>query len=160
MIALPTALFPGTFDPITLGHLDILERACAMFDRVVVAVGARHDKQTLFSAAERVALIEKSAAHLRGVEVEEFDGLIVKYAQSKGATVLVRGIRNSLDFAYEQQMAVTNRRLAPEIDTVLLAADPVQAMLSSSLIKEILKAGGSVDEFVPAAVSAALGARG
>ena len=131
-----------------------------MFDRVVVAVGARHDKQTLFSAAERVALIEESTAHLSGVEVEEFDGLIVQYAQAKSATVLVRGIRNSLDFAYEQQMAVTNRRLAPEIDTVLLAADPVQAMLSSSLIKEILKAGGNVDEFVPAAVSAALSARG
>jgi len=131
-----------------------------MFDRVVVAVGARHDKQTLFSAAERVTLIEQVTANLSGVEVEQFDGLIVKYAQSKGATVLVRGIRNSLDFAYEQQMAVTNRRLAPEIDTVLLAADPVQAMLSSSLIKEILKAGGNVDEFVPAAVSAALIARG
>ena len=154
-----TALFPGTFDPITLGHLDILQRACAMFERVIVAVGARHDKQTLFSAAERIALIQQSTDGWEGLEVEEFDGLIVNYAESKGATVLVRGIRNSLDFAYEQQMAVTNRRLAPAIDTVLLAADPGHAMLSSSLIKEILKAGGSVDEFVPPAVAAALSAR-
>ncbi|MHC4953576.1 MAG: pantetheine-phosphate adenylyltransferase [Planctomycetota bacterium] len=151
-----TALFPGTFDPITLGHHDILERACGMFGRVIVAVGARHDKSTIFSTDERVELIRGAVGDLQGVEVLPFDGLIVEFARSVGATVLVRGIRNALDFSYENQMAITNRRLAAEVDTVFLAADPAHAFLSSSLIKEILKAGGSVAEFVPDNVAAAL----
>jgi pantetheine-phosphate adenylyltransferase len=148
-----TALFPGTFDPITHGHLDILTRASAMFDRVIVVVGARHDKKTVFSAAERVDLIREAAP---GIDVELFDGLIVDTARKLGATVLVRGVRNSLDFEYESQMAVTNRALAPEVDTVLIRADPTAAFISSSLIKEIVKAGGSVTKFVPAHVAAAL----
>jgi len=159
-----TALFPGTFDPITLGHVDILERACALFDRVIVAVGARHDKQTIFTADERVQLIRDVVGAQWGgtvgrsdvVDVQPFDGLIVNFARSVGAGVLVRGIRNELDFAYENQMAITNRRLASDIDTVFLAADPAHAFLSSSLIKEILKAGGSVAEFVPPSVATAL----
>jgi len=157
-----TALFPGTFDPVTLGHVDILERACVLFDRVIVAVGARHDKQTIFPADERVRLIEEvvgARGRSGAVEVRPFDGLIVNFARSVGATVLVRGIRNGLDFAYENQMAVTNRRLASDVDTVFLAADPGTAFLSSSLIKEILKAGGSIAEFVPPNVVAALAAR-
>jgi len=154
-----TALFPGTFDPITLGHVDILERASLLFDRVIVAVGVRHDKKTIFTAEERVRLIEEVVG-ARGrsdvVTVQQFDGLIVNFARSVGAGVLVRGIRNQIDFAYENQMAVTNRRLASDVDTVFLAADPNHAFLSSSLIKEILKAGGSVAEFVPPNVVDAL----
>lgn len=151
-----TALFPGTFDPITLGHLDILTRAAVMFDRVIVVVGARHDKKTIFSADERVRLIQQAAPD---VDVELFDGLIVETARKLGATVLVRGVRNAIDFEYESQMAVTNRTLAPEIDTVLLRANPTAAFISSSLIKEIVKAGGSVAEFVPEHVAQALAAK-
>ena len=127
-----------------------------MFDRVIVVVGARHDKKTIFSAEERVTLIRQAAP---GVDVEIFDGLIVETARKLGATVLVRGVRNALDFEYESQMAVTNRTLAPEIDTVLLRADPAAAFISSSLIKEIVKAGGSVAAFVPAHVDQALAAK-
>ena len=127
-----------------------------MFDRVIVVVGARHDKKTIFTADERVALIQQAAPN---VTVEIFDGLIVETARKLGATVLVRGVRNALDFEYESQMAVTNRTLAPEIDTVLLRADPTAAFISSSLIKEIVKAGGSVADFVPAHVAQALTAK-
>ncbi|MHC4939148.1 MAG: pantetheine-phosphate adenylyltransferase [Planctomycetota bacterium] len=155
-----TALFPGTFDPVTLGHLDILERAHRLFDRVIVAVGARHDKNTIFNAGERVDLVRGSVASLANVEVAEFDGLVVEFARQKGATVLIRGIRNPMDFDYENQMALTNRRLAPEVDTVFLVADPQAAFISSSLIKEILKAGGTVAEFVPPNVVEALANRG
>jgi len=154
-----TALFPGTFDPVTIGHLDILERACALFDRVIVSVGARYDKHTIFTRDERVNLIQEAVgARGRGdvVDVQPFDGLIVNFAQSVGATVLVRGIRNELDFAYENQMAITNRHLNPDVETVFLPADPRHAFLSSSLIKEIVKAGGKVDGFVPDNVAAAL----
>lgn len=155
-----TALFPGTFDPVTLGHLDILERAHRLFERVIVAVGARHDKHTLFNAGERVDLVRAAVAPLANVEVAEFDGLVVEFAREKGATVLIRGIRNPMDFDYENQMALTNRRLAPEVDTVFLVADPQAGFISSSLIKEILKAGGPVAEFVPPNVVEALTDRG
>ena len=147
------ALFPGTFDPVTLGHLDILARAQALFDRVIVVVGVRHDKTTAFTAEERVAFIRESAP---GVEVETFEGLIVDTAHKFGATGLVRGVRNAMDFEYESQMAITNRQLAPEVDTVLLRAEPGASFISSSLIKEIVKAGGSVERFVPPCVARAL----
>jgi len=157
-----TALFPGTFDPVTVGHLDILERASTLFDRVIVAVGARYDKHTIFTRDERGNLI-KEAVGARGrgdvVDVQPFDGLIVNFAQSVGATVLVRGIRNELDFAYENQMAITNRHLNPDVETVFLPADPRHAFLSSSLIKEIVKAGGNVAGFVPDNVASALAAQ-
>ncbi|MEM8885416.1 MAG: pantetheine-phosphate adenylyltransferase [Planctomycetota bacterium] len=151
-----TALFPGTFDPITLGHLDIVERVSGLFDRVVLAVGARHDKRTIFSAEERVALAQQAVAAMPNVEVKSFDGLIVHFARAEAATVLVRGVRNPIDFDYETQMALANRRLAPEVDTFFLVANPESAFISSSLIKEIVKAGGSVAEFVPAHVAQAL----
>ena len=154
-----TALFPGTFDPVTIGHLDILERASVLFDRVIVAVGARYDKHTIFSREERVKLIEEAVGARgrgEGVDVEPFDGLIVNFAKSVGATILVRGIRNEVDFAYENQMAITNRHLNPDVETVFLPADPSHAFLSSSLIKEIVKAGGDVAGFVPDNVAAAL----
>lgn len=154
-----TALFPGTFDPITLGHLDILERAHRLFDRVIVAVGARHDKSTMFDPGERVDLVRGAVKSLANVEVSEFDGLVVEFARQKGATVLIRGIRNPMDFDYENQMALTNRRLAPEVDTVFLVADPQAGFISSSLIKEVVKAGGNVAEFVPPNVVDALRSR-
>jgi pantetheine-phosphate adenylyltransferase len=153
------ALYPGTFDPITNGHMDILRRGAALFERVVVAVGARVEKQTLLPPDERVALVRASAKGLRNVEAAPFTGLVVDFARERGATVLLRGIRNPMDYEYETQMAVTNRRLAPAIETVFLVAGSDVSFISSTLIKEILAAGGSVDAFVPEAVAKALRAR-
>jgi pantetheine-phosphate adenylyltransferase len=153
------ALYPGTFDPITNGHLDILARGAALFERVIVAVGARVDKQTLLPAEERVALVRAAAAKLKNVEAAPFTGLVVDFARERKATVLLRGLRNPMDYEYETQMAVTNRRLAPGIETVFLAAAAESSFISSTLIKEILSAGGSVDAFVPEPVARALRAR-
>jgi len=153
------ALYPGTFDPITNGHLDILRRGAALFERVVVAVGARIDKQTLLPVDERVALVRASAKGMRNVEAVPFTGLVVDFAREHKATVLLRGLRNPMDYEYETQMAVTNRRLAPGIETVFLVAAAESSFISSTLIKEILTAGGSVDAFVPEAVAKALRGR-
>lgn len=153
------ALYPGTFDPITNGHLDILRRGAALFERLIVAVGARVDKQTLLPADERVALVRAAAKGLKNVDAAPFTGLVVDFAKEKGATVLLRGIRNPMDYEYETQMAVTNRRLAPGIETVFLVAASDVTFISSTLIKEILAAGGSVDAFVPDPVAKALRAR-
>ena len=155
-----TALYPGTFDPVTNGHMDILRRGAGLFDKVVVAVGARVDKKTLFTAEERVALFRACAADLANVSVEPFTGLVVDFARKKGATALLRGIRNPGDYQYEAQMAVTNARLAPGIETVFLVAAAEHAFLSSTLIKEIVQAGGSVADFVPPEVAKALAGRG
>jgi pantetheine-phosphate adenylyltransferase len=153
-----TALYPGTFDPVTHGHLDLLRRGLALFERVVVAVGARADKKTLFSAEERVGMIRDSVAlaGLPRVTVEPFTGLVVDAARRHGATVLLRGVRNPGDAQYEAQMAAANEKLAPGLETVVLFASAETAFLSSSLIKEILQAGGAVDAFVPAPVAKAL----
>jgi len=153
------ALYPGTFDPITNGHMDILARGAALFGRVVVAVGARVDKQTLLPADERVALVRAAAKKLKSVTAHPFTGLVVDFAKEHGATVLLRGLRNPMDYEYETQMAVTNRRLAPGIETVFLVADAASSFISSTLIKEILTAGGSVDAFVPEPVAKALRGR-
>ncbi|NJN14704.1 MAG: pantetheine-phosphate adenylyltransferase [Planctomycetes bacterium] len=150
------ALFPGTFDPCTLGHLELVRRGAALFDRLIVAVGAREEKRTLFDAATRVALFREATKGIEGVTVEAFDGLVVDFARRTGASVLLRGVRNATDYEYEAQMAVTNARLLPGIETILLVADPRTAFLSSSLIKEVTKAGGKIDEFVPPAVVRAL----
>ena len=150
------AVYPGTFDPMTNGHLDVIARGAALFDRLIVAVGARIDKKTLFSAEERVALIRESCAAHDNVRVESFDGLIVNFAAAQNASVLLRGTRNALDYEYEAQMAVTNRHLAPTLETLFLIADANTAFISSTLVKEILKAGGAVDEFVPPPVVKAL----
>ncbi len=161
MTGVRVALYPGTFDPFTNGHLDILRRGAALFDRVVVAVGARLGKQMLFEAAERVRLIEESAAAagLKNIAVLGFDGLVSGFARAQAATVLLRGVRNSADYEYEAVMATTNAKLAPGLETVFLVARPEVAFLSSSLIKEVVRAGGAADEFVPAPVAAALRAR-
>lgn len=154
------ALYPGTFDPVTNGHMEILRRGAALFERVVVAVGTRVDKTTLLPAARRVALLRECAAGLANVAVEPFEGLVVDFARRMGATVLLRGIRNPQDYQYEAQMAATNARLAPGIETVFLVASTECAFLSSTLIREVLKAGGSVDPFVPGPVARALAREG
>ncbi|MHC4959950.1 MAG: pantetheine-phosphate adenylyltransferase [Planctomycetota bacterium] len=151
-----TAVYAGTFDPVTNGHLDILRRAAALFDEVVVGVGARIDKRTLLDAETRVRVLAEAVADLANVSAEPFDGLVVDFAERHGASVLVRGVRNSADFDYEQQMAVTNAQLLPGIETVLLVADPAVAFVSSTLVREILKAGGDVTAFVPPVAAVAL----
>ena len=153
------ALYPGTFDPVTHGHLDIVRRGARLFDRVVVAVGARVGKDTLFSTEERVALLREAVRELGNVSVATFAGLVVDFAAAQGAQVLLRGVRMPSDYEYEAQMAVTNHALSPGLETALLIASPDTAFISSTLIKEVLEAGGSVAAFVPSHVAAALDAK-
>lgn len=151
-----TAVYPGSFDPITLGHVDVLERAALMFDRVIVAVLANPAKQPLFSAAERVDLIRTVVNQNPHVEVDTFDGLTVDYAKQVGATAIVRGLRAISDFENEFQMALMNRRLAPEVHTVFLMTSFSNVFVSSSLIKEVCRYGGNIDDFVPPTVAVAM----
>jgi pantetheine-phosphate adenylyltransferase len=151
-------VFPGTFDPVTLGHLDLIRRAARVFDRVVVGV-AEEGKDTLFPVAERVALVRAAVAGLSGVSVEPFSGLVVEFARRVGAGVLLRGVRTFQDWEYELRMVHTNRSLAPELETLFLAPSAAYSFLSSSLTREVAALGGDVSPFVPAEVAAALAAR-
>jgi pantetheine-phosphate adenylyltransferase len=148
-----TAVFAGSFDPATHGHLDVIERAAAVFDRLIVAVGSSTEKQPLFSAGERVEMLREACASLPNVEVEAFEGLLVDYAARRGATVIVKGLRSMSDFDREYQMAFHNRALNPGLETVFLMASPPHIHLRSSVVKEIARLGGSVAEFVPPAVA-------
>lgn len=147
------AIYPGSFDPITLGHLDVIERGCRLFDRVVVAVLRNPNKTPLFTVAERMELIRTATAHLAHVEVDSFDGLTVTYAKMRGATALLRGLRVLSDFEMELQMAHTNKTLSDEVETVFLATSNEHSFLSSSLVKEIAKFGGSIDHLVPDSIA-------
>jgi pantetheine-phosphate adenylyltransferase len=153
---LPAALCPGSFDPPTNGHVDVVERACRHFERVVVAVAANPSKRSLFSLAERTTLLEDALAHIDNVEIDSFDGLLVAFARRRGLSVILKGLRAVSDFEYELQMAQMNASLAPGLDTMFLTARPEWAFLSSSLVKEVARHGGAVDELVPAAVARAL----
>ncbi len=153
------ALFPGTFDPFTLGHLDIAERAARLFDQVVIAVGINEEKSALLSLEERLDLIRRSTAHLEKVRVESFDGLVADYATGIGSTAIVRGLRQSGDFEYETRMAFANKRLAPGLETVLLPSSPHVALISSTIVRDVYRWGGDVSSFVPAVVADALNAR-
>lgn len=151
------AVYPGTFDPVTNGHLDILERSLRLFDRVIVALATNPRKQPLFSADERIAFI-RSAIEDRDeqLQFDSFDGLLVDYCRSRGARFLVRGLRALADFEYEFQFAHMNRRLAPELDTVFFMTDERNHYVSSSLVKEVASFGGNVSGLVPPAVASAL----
>ncbi len=146
------ALYPGTFDPITFGHIDIIKRARGVFDIVVVAVASNLEKKPLFTDKERIALIKSSLDNMDGVEVTSFDGLTVKFAKSIGATAIVRGIRAVSDFEFEFQMALTNRKMQPDVETVFLTPDEKHSYISSSLVKDIARRGGDITCFVPEAV--------
>lgn len=146
------AAYSGTFDPITLGHYDIIQRAAAMFPRLVVAVGLNVAKNPRFNMDERVLLIRDVVKDLRNVEVKGFSGLVVDFARENGVTVLVRGVRTVGDVDYEKQMAVMNRDLYPKLDTVMLAPSPEYAHLSSSLVRELAALGAPVEKLVPKAV--------
>jgi pantetheine-phosphate adenylyltransferase len=147
------AVYPGTFDPPTFGHLDIVERASRLFDRVIVAVGVNSDKSPLLSESERVRALEASVGHLQNVEVDRFEGLLVDYVRSKGGHTIVRGLRATADFDYEFQIAMANRRLAGDIDSVFLMTKWEHSFLSSSVVREIARLGGDFVQFVPEPVA-------
>ena len=146
------AVFPGSFDPLTSGHVDIIERGCAIFDRVIVAVLVNADKTPLFTVDERVGMIREVCEGRDGVEVDTFNGLLVDYARRKGATALIRGLRAVSDFEYEFQMALMNRRLNHDIETVFLMPAEQYTYTSSRLIKEVFRLGGEVGGLVPPVV--------
>jgi len=150
------ALYPGSFDPVTRGHLDILERACLVFDRVVVGVLGNPSKSPLFTTEERVDLIRRSIEDAPQVEVDTFDGLTVDFAQHVGAIAIVRGLRVTSDFENEFQMTLMNRRLNPDVHTVFLMTSFSNVFISSSIIKEVFRLGGAIDDAVPPASAEAL----
>ena len=146
------ALYPGTFDPITLGHEDIVRRAARMFDQVVVAVASAHHKKTMFTLDERLAMTREALHDCTNVQIKTFDGLVIDFAASLGATTMVRGIRSMTDFDYEFQLSGMNRRLAPNIDTVFLNTLDVYQCISSTLVREVNNLGGDVTQFVSPSV--------
>ena len=151
-----TVLYPGTFDPVTYGHLDVIERAAALFDRVIVLVAKNSSKRPLFTDDERVAMIREAVRGRRNVRVDLFDGLLVRYAKKAGAIAIIRGLRAVSDFEYEFQMALTNRKLAPDVTTVFLMPHEKYTYLNSSIVREVASLGGDVRGFVPPRVRAAL----
>jgi pantetheine-phosphate adenylyltransferase len=154
-----TAVYSGTFDPITLGHEDVVYRAAQMFDKVVIAVAVAHHKKTLFTLDERLALAKEVTQDLGNVEVMSFDGLLIDFVHSQGARVIVRGLRSVTDYDYETQMAGMNRHLAPEVDTIFLHTSASVQHISSTLVREISTLGGKVDGLVSPAVLKALQAK-
>jgi pantetheine-phosphate adenylyltransferase len=146
------AVFPGSFDPITYGHLDIVDRALHVFDRIRMAVLVNPDKQPLFTVEERVQLIRETTRRRRHVEVDTFSGLLVDYAQRVGASVIVRGLRAISDFEFEFQMALMNRRLNPRIETVFMMPAESYSYVSSRLVKEVFQLGGRITDLVPKVV--------
>lgn len=146
------AIYPGSFDPLTLGHLDLIERASHIFEEVIVAVGINSRKKTFFSADERMAMVKASVKGFNNVKVDAFDGLLVNYARAKGIHVLLRGLRAFSDFEYEFQMALANRKMASEIEMIFLMPKETFSYISSSTVREIAERGGDVTPFVPPAV--------
>lgn len=153
---MPKVIYPGTFDPVTNGHTDLIERAGRLFDGVVVAIAFNPKKSPLLSLEERCELVEKVTAHLPNVTVTGFSNLLADFVQEQGATVILRGLRAVSDFEYEFQLADMNRRLAPEVESVFLTPANHLSYISSTLIREIASLGGDVSEFVDPAVEAAL----
>lgn len=146
-------IYPGTFDPITYGHLDIIERASRIYDRVFIGVAHSKEKHPLFSVKMRVSMLKRATAHLKNIEVEDFDGLVVDYAKKKASRVIIRGLRMISDFELEFQMALTNRKLAEEIETIFMMTSDNYAYFSSKLIKEAVSLGADVKSFVPSFVA-------
>ena len=153
------AVYPGTFDPITLGHVDIVSRASPLFDTVILAVAASTSKNTVFSIDERVELSREVLKHISNVEVQKFGGLMVDFAREKKASVVLRGLRAVSDFEYEFQLAGMNRKLMPEVDTIFMPTSERYTYISSSLVREIAVYGGDVSDFVDPKVREALKSR-
>ncbi|MBQ9850535.1 MAG: pantetheine-phosphate adenylyltransferase [Clostridia bacterium] len=148
-----TAICPGSFDPVTIGHIDIIRRAAKLFDKVIVVVMVNYHKPTsYFTAEERVELIKRSTKGIDNIEVDTYGGLLADYASQKGACAVVKGLRAVSDFEYEFQQALTNKKLNPEMETVFVAANADNMYLSSSVVKQVCEFGGDISEFVPAEV--------
>ncbi len=152
-------IYPGTFDPITNGHLDLVERAAQMFDEVIVGIAASPSKKPLFSLDERVELAKKTTAHLDNVTIVGFSGLLIDFARKHNANILVRGLRAVSDFEFEFQLANMNRRLMPELETVFLTPAEENSFISSTIVKEVALHKGEVQQFVPDCVAEALNAK-
>ncbi|MBE3553796.1 MAG: pantetheine-phosphate adenylyltransferase [Thermicanus sp.] len=150
------AVYPGSFDPVTFGHLDVVERGAKVFDRVIVAVLQNRSKSPLFTIEERVALLKETTSHLPNVEVDSFNGLLIDYMHSKNAKAIIKGLRAVSDFEYEMQMALINKNLDPSIETFFMMTNAQYSFLSSSIVKEIAKYGAPVGDLVPKAVEEAL----
>ena len=144
----PIAVYPGSFDPVTLGHLDLIERACRMFDRVIVAVSNNPSKKNTFSVSERIEMVESSVRTLPQAEVDTFSGLLVEYMKTKKANLILRGLRAISDVDYEFQLASMNHRLSPKVETVFLMPDEQYTYLSSSMVKEVARMGSKLDTMV------------
>ncbi len=150
------AVYSGTFDPITLGHLDVVRRAAGLFDQLIIAVAVAHHKKTQFSLEHRVSMAQIATRQLANVSIQPFGGLIMDFCTKHSVSAVVRGIRNMTDFDYEAQMAAMNRKLAPQVETVFLLPDAHLACISSTLVREINKLDGNVSQMVSAEVMAAL----
>ena len=150
------AVYPGTFDPVTYGHIDIIKRAAKIYDKVIVAVAHNEDKNPLFSVEERVSMLKDSVRPLKNVVVDDFNGLVVDYVKSKGSRVMIRGLRMISDFESEFQMALTNRKLSEDIETIFMMPNESYSYISSKLMKEAAKLGADVKNFIPKKVQALL----
>jgi pantetheine-phosphate adenylyltransferase len=153
------AIYPGTFDPVTYGHIDLIKRAIKIFDQVIVAVAVKPRKEVLFSVEERAEMLKIATQDLPQITIECFDGLLVDYVKSKQARVMIRGLRMISDFEYEFQMALTNRRLQPDIETIYMMPKEAYCYLSSKLIKEAASLGANLKDFVPGFVEKKLQSR-
>lgn len=146
------AIYPGSFDPVTNGHLDIIERTAATFDKVIVAILINSSKTPTFSIEEKIDMLKRATAHIPNVEIEFFDGLLVDFVRKKNAKVIVKGLRAISDFEYEFQMAMLNKSVAPDIETLFMMTSNKYSYLSSSIVKELGRLGASVEEYVPEAI--------
>lgn len=153
------AVYPGSFDPVHLGHVDVISRAARVFETVIVAVARNSEKETLFAPTERMEMLREAIAHLRNVHVDGYDGLTVEFALGRRASVLVKGLRAVVDFEYELKQAAMNQRLAPELDTVFFMTAPAYYFVSSTLIREVAQLGGTVGGLVPPGVEQRLKAK-
>jgi pantetheine-phosphate adenylyltransferase len=153
------AIYPGSFDPVTNGHLDVVERAGKLFDEVIVAVAQNDEKQPLFSLTERLDLLKQTVGKIDNVRIAKFDGLLVEFARNEKATAVIRGLRAVSDFEFEFQMALMNRKLEAAVETIFLMPKEEYTYLSSRLVKEIARLGGDVSKFIPAIVAKSLTAK-
>jgi pantetheine-phosphate adenylyltransferase len=154
-----TVIYPGSFDPMTNGHLDVVQRAAKLFDRVIVAVALNDSKNPLFDLRERLELVTHCVGHLPNVETDSFDGLLVEYVEQRGAQAIIRGLRAVSDFEFEFQLALMNRKLNERVETIFMMPKDTYTFLSSRIVKEIARLGGDVSAFVPPRVREALTAR-
>jgi pantetheine-phosphate adenylyltransferase len=154
-----TGVYPGTFDPVTLGHMDVIRRGARLVDRLVIGVTTNASKSPMFTLDERMAMVEREVAGIDGVSVIAFDSLLMDFAEAQGASIVIRGVRGVTDFEYEYQLTGMNRALNPRIETVFLMADVALQPIASRLVKEIAMYGGDIAKFVPAAVRADVAAR-